>query len=177
MRFVKKVFVIALVVLTFASSTFASAAWYSPYMWWGENTGIIQKQTEPNAGTTRGEALRMLMAYETKMNNAEFTGEQARLWAMHNKISDGERMDSLLTRAEAVTLLARDVGANAFLVELSYGDFLQTPIWAMGSVCWATTLGIVNGMEDGKFHPNATLENCQFVKMIYQTNKIYNPDR
>lgn len=48
--------------------------------------------------------------------------------------------------------------------------------WAAASVETLTSLGIVNGFEDGTFRPNNNITKAEFVKIVISAFGLYNPD-
>jgi len=76
-----------------------------------------------------------------------------------------------LKRYEAATLIAKALGADAWLkqnpeFDLSFDDKNSIPTDAEGYVYYATELGIMNGMGDNKFGANETVTRAQIAVMI-----------
>lgn len=77
------------------------------------------------------------------------------------------RPDNTVTRAEAATMMVRLLGLDDD-VEQGATQFTDVDAnhWASGYINVAVAQGIVNGMGDGTFAPDATLTYGQIVKMI-----------
>lgn len=77
------------------------------------------------------------------------------------------RPDNTVTRAEAATMMVRLLGLADGVEqgETSFTD-VDANHWASGYINVAVAQGIVNGMGDGTFAPDATLTYGQIVKMI-----------
>lgn len=76
-----------------------------------------------------------------------------------------------LKRYEAATLIAKALGADAWLktnpeIDVTFADKDEIPAMALGYVFYATELGIMNGMGDNKFGPNETVTRAQIAVMI-----------
>lgn len=76
-----------------------------------------------------------------------------------------------LKRYEAATLIAKALGADAWLAsntnfELDFNDKDEIPASAAGYVYYATALEIMNGMGEGLFGPNETVTRAQIAVMI-----------
>ncbi|MDP4118353.1 MAG: S-layer homology domain-containing protein [Bacillota bacterium] len=78
--------------------------------------------------------------------------------------------DKTLTRAEGAALVVRLVGLEEAAVAATGSEtsFTDVPAshWASGYVAVATQNGIVNGMGDGTFAPDAELTFAQITKMV-----------
>lgn len=77
------------------------------------------------------------------------------------------RPDNKLNRAEAVVLLFRTKGIDVSEVSASnkFSD-VPTDAWFAKSVAEAVRLGWVNGMPDGKFHPEQNLNRAEWATLI-----------
>ena len=76
-----------------------------------------------------------------------------------------------LKRYEAATLIAKALGADAWLAAntsyiVEFADKDDIPARALGYVYYATELGIMNGMGDNMFGPNETVTRAQIAVMI-----------
>ena len=76
-----------------------------------------------------------------------------------------------LKRYEAATLIAKALGADAWLAAntayiVEFADKDDIPARALGYVYYATELGIMNGMGDNLFGPNETVTRAQIAVMI-----------
>ncbi len=75
--------------------------------------------------------------------------------------------ENTVTRAEAATMMVRMLGLSDDVVK---GDTIFTDVdanhWASGYINVAVNAGIINGMGDGTFAPEAPVTYGQIVKMI-----------
>lgn len=76
-----------------------------------------------------------------------------------------------LKRYEAATLIAKALGADAWLASnaeyaVEFSDKDDIPARALGYVYYATALNIMNGMGDNMFGPNETVTRAQIAVMI-----------
>jgi len=84
-----------------------------------------------------------------------------------NGYEDGSFLpEAKVTRAEFCALIARFIGA--FHVSNAETGFTDVPYehWASGYISILTNAGIINGMGDGRFAPEAEITYEQAVKMI-----------
>jgi hypothetical protein len=81
--------------------------------------------------------------------------------------------DAAMTRAMMVTILWRMEKEPAAL-KSNFTDL--TADWYRTAVDWAAETGVVNGVGNGKFAPNATLSLEQLITILYRyaENKGYN---
>ena len=82
-----------------------------------------------------------------------------------------EKRDVELKRFEAATLIAKALGADAWMktnpeIDVTFADKDDIPAMALGYVFYATELGIMNGMGDNKLGPNETVTRAQIAVMI-----------
>ena len=87
---------------------------------------------------------------------------------MMNGYSDGIfAPNDAMTRAMVVTVLYRLDGSPYVYTS---GSFYDVPYgkWFSDAVEWAASNGIVNGMGNGSFAPNAKVTREQFVTMLYR---------
>lgn len=82
-----------------------------------------------------------------------------------------ENRNVTLKRFEAATLIAKALGADAWLednpeYEITFSDKDEIPTGYEGYVYYATGLGIMNGMGDNMFGPNETVTRAQIAVMI-----------
>ena len=76
-------------------------------------------------------------------------------------------LDRAPPRPQAVTIMVRLQGAEeAALKKTIATPFTDVPAWAQGYVNLCSSLGIVAGVGDGKFDPNATVTTAQAVLML-----------
>lgn len=75
--------------------------------------------------------------------------------------------NNTLTRAEAAAIMVRVLGLDGDVVK---GNTIFTDVpakhWASGYINIAVANGIINGMDDGTFNPDAEVTYGQIVKMI-----------
>ncbi len=89
---------------------------------------------------------------------------------VNNYLSEDNR-NITLKRFEAATLIAKALGADAWLkdnpeFEITFSDKDEIPTGYEGYIYYATGLGIMNGMGDNKFGPNETVTRAQIAVMI-----------
>ena len=72
-----------------------------------------------------------------------------------------------MTRAMFVTVLHRMSGAPKVSARLSFRD-VPKDYWARDAIAWAVSKGIVQGYEDGTFHPAAEINRQEMVTMLYR---------
>lgn len=53
---------------------------------------------------------------------------------------------------------------------------MESVVWAAPSVEFLTSLGIINGFDDGTFRPDDNITKAEFVKIIICAFGLYNPD-
>ncbi len=76
------------------------------------------------------------------------------------------RLDDTITRAEMTKVIAALLGFEGFEpTETQFKD-VGEEYWASGYIAFAQASGIVNGMGDGTFAPEADVTNEQVVKML-----------
>ena len=74
--------------------------------------------------------------------------------------------DGVTTRAMIVTVLYRVEGKPAVTGGSPFGD-VATGAWYTDAVIWAAANGIVNGYEDGTFHPDDAITREQLAAILY----------
>ncbi len=82
-----------------------------------------------------------------------------------------EYRDVELKRFEAATLIAKALGADAWLAanndyEVTFADKDEIPAMSLGYVYYVSALEIMKGMDDNKFCPNETVTRAQIAAMI-----------
>lgn len=82
--------------------------------------------------------------------------------------------ESEMTRAMAVTLLHRLVGADYTGEDSGFKDVAKGS-WYADAVAWGRDAGIVTGVSNNKFKPNDVVTREQFITMLYRLmmNKDY----
>ncbi len=85
--------------------------------------------------------------------------------------SDGDRIlfapNDTLSRAEAVTILARLLPDGLPESELAYSDAGDIEAWSKNAFSVMTALGIVNGYEDNTIKPNNPVTRAQAAHMLF----------
>lgn len=82
-----------------------------------------------------------------------------------NKTGDGESLTAPLTRAQAVERLYDAAGCPAVSTEAGFADVAANASYAK-AVAWAKANGIVKGMSDSAFQPDAVISQAQFAAML-----------
>ena len=82
-----------------------------------------------------------------------------------NKTGDGESLTAPLTRAQAVERLYDAAGCPAVSTEAGFADVAANASYAK-AVAWAKAKGIVKGMSDSAFQPDAVISQAQFAAML-----------
>ena len=77
---------------------------------------------------------------------------------------------NVVTRAEMAVIISTMLyGAGVNVNQFAETNvFTDVPAWAQGYVNLCSSLGIVAGVGDGKFDPNATVTTAQAVLMLYR---------
>lgn len=100
------------------------------------------------------------------------------LWAANNKIVDGIKAadgtmtfqaNGKLTRAQVVQMLWNANGKPEAKAAANFSD-VAADAWYAKAVAWAVEAGVINGMGDGTFAPDAECTRAQFVKMLWVIN-------
>lgn len=100
------------------------------------------------------------------------------LWAADKKIVDGIKAadgtmtfqaNGKLTRAQVVQMLWNANGKPEAKAAANFSD-VAADAWYAKAVAWAVEAGVINGMGDGTFAPDAECTRAQFVKMLWVIN-------
>lgn len=100
------------------------------------------------------------------------------LWAANNKIVDGIKAadgtmtfqaNGKLTRAQVVQMLWNANGKPEAKAAANFSD-VAADAWYAKAIAWAVEAGVINGMGDGTFAPDAECTRAQFVKMLWVIN-------
>ena len=143
-------------------------------------SGTDAEHFSPYDDTTR----LMLMTSLARMDGVD-TGdvsvsEQGRQWAMDAKtpdgqeISNGERMDEAVTRQQLAAMLyryalyRRAADMTTETEPRSFTDADHISEYAQEAVQWCSERGIVQGYEDGSFHPERTASRAHMAIMLYR---------
>ena len=73
-----------------------------------------------------------------------------------------------LTRAEAVTILARTLGSGLLRCDISATDESDIPQWSYESFQTMIANGIISGYPDGSIKPLAGITRAEAVKILYE---------
>lgn len=158
-------------------------SWYSGSVDWavsrGVTNGVGANRFGPDGVCTRAQMVTFLWravgSPEPKGNAAGFADvsagswyEKAVAWAVENGVTNGRDKgfdpDGLVTRAEAVTFLARARGGD-MSGAANFTD-VAADSWYAGSVAWAVGNGITNGMGGNLFEPNTTVTRAMAVTFL-----------
>ncbi len=72
-----------------------------------------------------------------------------------------------ITRAEAVTVLARVFGESLDTCEMNYSDFDSVPDWATDGLKTMISMGVMSGYEDGTLKPDRKITRAEATKLMY----------
>ena len=73
--------------------------------------------------------------------------------------------EASITRAEAMTIIARMLGINADN-QVNFADGADIPDWASGGINALVSNGVVNGYEDGTIRPNNNVTRAEAAAMM-----------
>ena len=76
-----------------------------------------------------------------------------------------------LTRAMTAQILYNLEGQPKVDEEATFADMNEAPTWSVGAIAWAQDTGVVAGMGDNEFAPNAKVTREQFAQMLYNYAK------
>lgn len=125
-------------------------AWYGPYATWAAENGIVSGvgngRFDPDGLITRAQMARMLYGC------SKFAGEET-----------ADDASSLEPSSDEISFQNADTSAVD-----SFSDAGSVPDWAVDSMKWAVSKGLINGM-DGKLAPsgNATRAQAAAILMRY----------
>ena len=149
-------------------------------------SGMDAEHFDPDGSTSR----LMLMTSLARMDGVD-TGdvsvsEKGRQWAMEAKtpdgqeISNGERMDESVTRQQLAAMLyryalyRRAADAPTETQSRSFTDAGSISEYARQGVQWCSERGIIQGYEDGSFHPEGTASRAHMAVMLYRFHTFLN---
>ena len=114
---------------------------------------------------------------------AEVIKSNPRIWwheytdyVIKNKLMNG-MTDTLFmpnyttTRAMLVTILWREAGSPVVDFDMAFED-VEANTWYTEAIRWAASKGIVDGMSDTEFAPNANITREQMVTIFYRYAKF-----
>ena len=76
-----------------------------------------------------------------------------------------------LTRAMTAQILYNLEGQPEVDEEATFSDMTEAPTWSVDAIAWAQDTGVVAGMGDNEFAPNAKVTREQFAQMMYNYAK------
>ena len=76
-----------------------------------------------------------------------------------------------LTRAMTAQILYNLEGKPKVDEEATFADMNEAPTWSVDAIAWAQDTGVVAGMGDNEFAPNAKVTREQFAQMMYNYAK------
>lgn len=76
-----------------------------------------------------------------------------------------------LTRAMTAQILYNLEGKPEVAEGATFADMGTAPIWSLDAIAWAQDTGVVAGMGDNQFAPNAKVTREQFAQMMYNYAK------
>lgn len=154
----------------------ASDCWYYGSVKFAYENGLMvgtgANEFSPNADTTRG----MVVTFLARMEGVNTSGgsvwyEAGRQWAMENSISDGTNMEDVITREQLVTMLCRyaklkgcDVSDLASLS--GYTDASSVSDWALQSMQWAVSVGLIAGRSAATLAPQGTATRAETATVL-----------
>lgn len=154
----------------------ASDSWYYDSVKFAYENGLMvgtgANEFSPNADTTRGMVVTILARMEgvnTSVGSVWY--EAGRQWAMENGISDGTNMEDVITREQLVTMLCRyaqmkgcDVSGLASLS--GYTDASGVSDWALQSMQWAVSAGLITGRSATTLAPRDTATRAETATVL-----------
>ena len=90
-----------------------------------------------------------------------------------NGYADGTfKPDKSITRAEFVVMMMKVMSPPTEEQKLQFKDSDKIGAWATKAVSQAAQAGIVNGYEDGSFHPDALITRAEMAVMVSKALKL-----
>ena len=169
-------------------------SWYYDAVEYCYDRGITQGMDathfSPTSSVTRGQLATFLyrmagspsVAGQTETFNDVYSNAyyyNAVVWAQNKNIVTGYdsvtfKPNNTVTRAEAVTMLARYAGVTeASASYMQFTDASAIPTYACGAVSWAKDNGIVSGYPDGSFRPGNPLTRAEMVTILANYSTSY----
>ncbi len=122
----------------------------------------------PDAAATRAQLWTALARWD----DADLTGgkkwySKAQAWAKDNGISDGNKPNNTITKAQVITMLWRMEGKPKAKKTETFKDVSSDKYYAQ-AVAWAKKKGIVKGNRKGKFNPDAACTRAEAAEFLYR---------
>ena len=146
----------------------------SAVLYWGENggeTALTPAQAREKCGFAAASALDF-----TDVAGSEYAGEINAL-AVSRIVFGNQgkfRPDDTMTRAEACALLAQALDlystADGYFTDVAKGSWYAPSVNAMAAI------GLVSGVGGGKFDPNATMTQEEFITVLGRLVEFVNLD-
>ena len=143
-------------------------------LYWGENGGerkLTLAQAREKCGFAASSALDF-----SDVADSEYAQEIDSLAASRIVFGDGGkfRPDATMTRAEVCALLAQALDlystADGYFTDVAKGSWYAPPVNAMAAI------GLVSGVGGGKFDPNATMTQEEFITVLGRLVEFVNLD-
>ena len=143
-------------------------------LYWGENGGerkLTLAQAREKCGFAASSALDF-----SDVADSEYAEEIDSLAASRIVFGDGGkfRPDATMTRAEVCALLAQALDlystANGYFTDVAKGSWYAPSVNAMAAI------GLVSGVGGGKFDPNATMTQEEFITVLGRLVEFVNLD-
>lgn len=143
-------------------------------LYWGENGGerkLTLAQAREKCGFAASSALDF-----SDVADSEYAQEIDSLAASRIVFGDGGkfRPDATMTRAEVCALLAQAIDlystANGYFTDVAKGSWYASSVNAMAAI------GLVSGVGGGKFDPNATMTQEEFITVLGRLVEFVNLD-
>ena len=143
-------------------------------LYWGENGGerkLTLAQAREKCGFAAASALDF-----SDVSNSEYAQEIDSLAASRIVFGDGGkfRPDATMTRAEVCALLAQALDlystADGYFTDVAKGSWYAPSVNAMAAI------GLVSGVGGGKFDPNATMTQEEFITVLGRLVEFVNLD-
>ncbi len=132
----------------------------------GLMVGTSDTSFEPEAQSTRVMVWTILARMDGETIAGANWAQDAREWAVDNKVSDGSGGDNFITREELVTMLWRYEGQPNGTGNLNgFSDAGAISDWAEEAMSWSVGTGLILGDEDG-LTPKATATRAQIAAIL-----------
>ena len=120
-------------------------------------------------GTVTRQQLWMILARLSGQRPADF--EEAKAWAVDNRVSDGTNPGGAVTRQQLVTILYRYAAVMGYKTSGSadltvFPDHASVAAYAADAMSWSVANGIVGGTAQGTLNPTGTATRAQFAAIL-----------